>query len=38
MTRTRRFHYAMNEAAYRAGVERECDEEVQIETPFEDRI
>jgi len=32
------FNYAINEAAYRAGVEREVDEEVQIETSFEDRI
>src|SRR6476620_3747854 len=31
-------NYAMNEAADRAGVEREVDEEVQIETSFEDRI
>jgi len=30
--------FAWNEQAYRAGVEREVNEEVQIETPFEDRI
>ncbi len=30
--------FAWDEAAYRAGVEREVNEEVQIETPFEDRI
>jgi len=30
--------FAWDEAAYRAGVEREVDEEVQIETSFEDRI
>ena len=30
--------FAMDEEAYRAGVEREVNEEVKIETPFEDRI
>ncbi|PYJ38104.1 MAG: hypothetical protein DME84_05655 [Verrucomicrobia bacterium] len=30
--------FAMDEQAYRAGVEREVNEEVKIETPFEDRI
>ena len=30
--------FAWNEQAYRAGVEREVNEEVVIETPFEDRI
>jgi len=30
--------WAWDEQAYRAGVEREVNEEVQIETPFEDRI
>jgi predicted NUDIX family phosphoesterase len=30
--------FAWDEQAYRAGVEREVREEVQIETPFEDRI
>ena len=30
--------FASDEDAYRAGVEREVNEEVQIETPFEDRI
>jgi predicted NUDIX family phosphoesterase len=30
--------FAWDEAAYRAGVKREVNEEVQIETPFEDRI
>lgn len=30
--------FAWDEAAYRAGVEREVNEEVQIETEFEDRI
>lgn len=30
--------FAWDELAYRAGVEREVSEEVQIETPFEDRI
>lgn len=32
------FNYATDEAAYRAGVEREVNEEIQIESPFEDRI
>jgi predicted NUDIX family phosphoesterase len=30
--------FAMDEQAYRAGVEREVNEEVKIDTPFEDRI
>jgi predicted NUDIX family phosphoesterase len=30
--------FALDEAAYRAGVEREVSEEVRIQTPFEDRI
>ena len=30
--------FAWDEQAYRAGVEREVNEEVRIETPFEDRI
>jgi predicted NUDIX family phosphoesterase len=30
--------FAMDEQAYRAGVEREVNEEINIETPFEDRI
>jgi len=30
--------FAWDEQAYRAGVEREVNEEVQIETPFEDKI
>ena len=30
--------FAWDEQAYRTGVEREVNEEVQIETPFEDRI
>ena len=32
------FNFKIDEAAYRAGVEREVNEEVLIETPFEDRI
>src|SRR5262249_53176065 len=32
------FNYALNEAAYRAGVEREVNEEIKIESSFEDRI
>ena len=32
------FNFAIDEAAYRAGVEREVNEEIKIETPFEDRI
>ena len=32
------FNYAIDEAAYRAGVEREVSEEIKIETNFEDRI
>src|SRR5919106_1380224 len=30
--------FAMDEAAYRAGVEREVNEEIKIDSPFEDRI
>ena len=30
--------FALNEAAYRAGVEREVNEEITIDTQFEDRI
>jgi predicted NUDIX family phosphoesterase len=30
--------FALAEAAYRAGVEREVNEEIKIESPFEDRI
>src|SRR5437763_12674424 len=30
--------FAMDEQAYRAGVEREVNEEVKIDAPFEDRI
>ncbi len=30
--------FAWDEQAYRAGVEREVNEEVEIDTPFEDRI
>src|SRR6184192_4691578 len=30
--------FAMDEEAYRAGVEREVNEEIRIESPFEDRI
>ena len=30
--------FAMDEAAYRAGVEREVNEEIKIGTPFEDKI
>jgi predicted NUDIX family phosphoesterase len=30
--------FALDEAAYRAGVEREVGEEVRISTPFDDRI
>jgi predicted NUDIX family phosphoesterase len=32
------FNFAIDEAAYRAGVEREVNEEIKIETTFEDRI
>jgi predicted NUDIX family phosphoesterase len=32
------FQTASNEAAYRAGVEREITEEIKIDSPFEDRI
>src|SRR5438477_8291425 len=32
------FNFAIDEAAYRAGAEREVNEEIKIETPFEDRI
>jgi predicted NUDIX family phosphoesterase len=30
--------FAVDEQAYRAGVEREVNEEIKIDTPFEDRI
>jgi predicted NUDIX family phosphoesterase len=30
--------FAQDEAAYRAGVEREVNEEIKIDSPFEDRI
>jgi predicted NUDIX family phosphoesterase len=30
--------FAMDEEAYRAGVEREVNEEIKIDTPFEDQI
>jgi predicted NUDIX family phosphoesterase len=30
--------FALDEAAYRAGVEREANEEIKIGTPFQDRI
>jgi predicted NUDIX family phosphoesterase len=30
--------FALDEAAYRAGVEREVNEEIKINSPFEDRI
>ncbi len=30
--------FAVDEAAYRAGVEREVNEEIKIDSPFEDRI
>src|SRR6476620_7017560 len=32
------FNFAIDEAAYRAGVEREVNEEIKIETSFEDQI
>ena len=32
------FNFAIDEAAYRAGVEREVNEEIKIDTAFEDRI
>jgi predicted NUDIX family phosphoesterase len=32
------FNFAIDEAAYRAGVEREVNEEIKIDTKFEDRI
>jgi len=32
------FNYAIDEAVYRAGVEREVNEEIRIESPFEDSI
>jgi predicted NUDIX family phosphoesterase len=32
------FNFAIDEAAYRAGVEREVTEEIKIDSPFEDRI
>ena len=30
--------FALDEAAYRAGVEREVNEEIKIDSPFEDRV
>ena len=30
--------FALDETAYRAGVEREVNEEIKVDTPFEDRI
>src|SRR5438128_7304820 len=30
--------FALDETAYRAGVEREVSEEIKVDTPFEDRI
>jgi predicted NUDIX family phosphoesterase len=32
------WNFEIDEAAYRAGVEREVNEEIKIESPFEDRI
>ena len=32
------FNFAIDEAAYRAGVEREVNEEIKIETKFDDKI
>ena len=32
------FNFAVDEAAYRAGVEREVNEEIKIDTRFEDKI
>jgi predicted NUDIX family phosphoesterase len=32
------WNYQLDEAAYRAGVEREVNEEIKIDTPFEDQI
>jgi len=32
------FNYAVDEHVYRAGVKREVNEEIKIESPFEDRI
>src|SRR5947199_10750342 len=32
------WNYQLDEAAYRAGVEREVNEEIKIDAPFEDRI
>jgi len=32
------FNFAIDEAAYRAGVEREVNEEIKIDTEFEDKI
>src|SRR5438445_9939100 len=32
------WNYQLDEAAYRAGVEREVNEEIKINTSFEDRI
>jgi predicted NUDIX family phosphoesterase len=38
MTETDESLFVMDEQAYRAGVEREVNEEIKIDTPFEDRI
>ena len=32
------FNFAIDEAAYRAGVEREVNEEIKIDTKFEDKV
>src|SRR5204862_6932853 len=38
MNETDESPFAMDEQAYRAGVEREVNEEIKIDTPFEDQI
>jgi predicted NUDIX family phosphoesterase len=38
MNETDETFFALDEAAYRAGVEREVNEEIRIDTPFDDRI
>src|ERR671934_636077 len=38
MNETDESPFALDEQAYRAGVEREVNEEIKIDTPFEDRI
>jgi len=38
MNETDESRFAMDEQAYRAGVEREVNEEIRIDTPFEDQI